>query len=67
MQGRRKRGSHMTTVLQHGVVHPEGGLQPSPDQSGVKNSATQSRLQGSRFISTRMRATARTKILINNE
>ena len=52
----------MTPVLQHGVVHPEGGLQPSPHQGGVQYPTSEAGLQGSRLISTRMRTTASAEI-----
>lgn len=52
----------MTPVLQHGVIHPKGGLQPSPHQGGVQYPTSETGLQGSRFISTRMRTTASAEI-----
>ncbi len=52
----------MTPVLQHGVIHPKGGLQPSPHQGGVQYPTSETGLQGSRFISTRMRTTTSAEI-----
>ena len=37
----------MGPVLQHGVVHPEGGLQASADKAGVQDPTPEAGIQDS--------------------
>ena len=63
----RKGGPHMGPVLQHGVVHAEGGLEPpaheprvedAAPETGVQDPAAQARIQRSRLVAARVGASA---------